>query len=574
MNSKIKLIQKYLKKNNFKFYLFTNSDMHLNESPNLNQKDIFILTGFDCSHGYLLIMTDKIVFFTDSRYSLAANKFFSKQTLVYDINKLRISEYLKSIGSNYKGLIDPNLFSLKDFKLLSKDISTNNIKIIPFYKKIIAKNYYPKFDKSYPFSLPLKYIPRPFTKNIEWIKKNLTSQGFIIWNNAHVAYLLNIRSFELHNSTKPFAGLFISNQTKKPVLISNNKNLKNLKKIQNSFYLFSKNKFINFIKRKKINLIELDFKYSNVDIYLSLLKISKIRNSSINIDKFISKKTKTEFQNISFCHKEDGFALTRFIIKIKNNLSEYKDEYSFINDLYNTRKDGINFFRNSFDYISALDKNGAIVHYKPTLKKSDKLINQSILLLDSGAHYLEGTTDVTRVFKLKKIIKIDIKNYYTYLLKSLIKIENSTFNKRTTGSDLDIFIRRYLLKYNISYGHGTGHGVGYFNDVHEKYPIISSNFNQRLLNNNLFSVEPGYYSNNEFGLRLENLYFSKIKDDKLKLSNITLVPYDLDLINWKLLSIKEKKFLKTYHKKIFNLFKDKFNDFEKKYFIKELINKI
>ena len=98
-------------------------------------------------------------------------------------------------------------------------------------------------------------------------------------------------------------------------------------------------------------------------------------------------------------------------------------------------------------------------------------------MLDSGAHYLEGTTDVTRVIKLNNSKNAQIKKYYTYLLKSLIKLENTIFNLNSTGSDLDNFIRKYLLKFGISYGHGTGHGVGYFNDVHEKYPIISPSFN-------------------------------------------------------------------------------------------------
>ena len=109
------------------------------------------------------------------------------------------------------------------------------------------------------------------------------------------------------------------------------------------------------------------------------------------------------------------------------------------------------------------------------------------------------------------------------------------------------------MLYNISYGHGTGHGVGYFNDVHEKYPVLSPNSKQIILNNNLFSIEPGFYMNNKFGLRLENLYFSEILNQKVKLINVTLVPYELSLIDWKLITDKGRKFLKNYHKKIFKI---------------------
>ena len=102
-------------------------------------------------------------------------------------------------------------------------------------------------------------------------------------------------------------------------------------------------------------------------------------------------------------------------------------------------------------------------------------------MIDSGAHYLEGTTDITRVFKLYTPVKNKVKNAYTYLLKSLLKLEKTYFSKNLLASELDSFIRSYLHKFNITYGHGTGHGVGYFNDVHEKYPIISPYLIKRYL---------------------------------------------------------------------------------------------
>ena len=100
--------------------------------------------------------------------------------------------------------------------------------------------------------------------------------------------------------------------------------------------------------------------------------------------------------------------------------------------------------------------------------------NRNILLIDSGAQYLEGTTDITRVIKIGKKNFSKIKYSYTYLLKSLIKIENKIFPRNTRSSEIDLFIRNYLSKFKIYYSHGTGHGVGNFGDVHEKYPIISS----------------------------------------------------------------------------------------------------
>ena len=158
--------------------------------------------------------------------------------------------------------------------------------------------------------------------------------------------------------------------------------------------------------------------------------------------------------------------------------------------------------------------------------------------------------------------------------KSLLKLEKKYFSKNLFASELDSFIRSYLHKFNINYGHGTGHGVGYFNDVHEKYPIISRLSNQKILSGNFFSIEPGFYVSNEFGLRIENLYFAKKYSNGIKLEGVTLVPYDLELINWKLITNQEKLGIKKYHQKIYETLKGQLGPQYKDYFKKYLIDKL
>ena len=574
MNKKVQLIQRFLIDNNYKFYLITNNDIHLNESPNLFQKDIYNISGFDCSHGYLLIFIDRIVFFTDSRYTLAASKFFPKSIKVYDLRNKSLSKYIIALGSNFKGIVDTKLISTQQFLDLSKHLSPAKITIHPLKAQIYQKVYFPDFNRSYAFSIPKNYIPRSYDKNIKWAKNRINSEGLLIWNNAHVAYLLNIRSFELDNSTKPFAGLFIPKKNAKPIIISNNSNLNNISKIKNNFQLLSFEKFKSFLKRNNFKKIEFEFKYTNYEIYYSLKKFLQIFETPINIDKYLSKKTKVEQKNIIKCHYEDGLTLTKFLIQLKTKKLKFKNEYHLSNALYELRKEGVNFFRNSFDYISAFDANGSIVHYRPLPSNSTIFKDQSLLLIDSGAHYLEGTTDVTRVLKLYSPVKKKIKSAYTYLLKSLLKLEKTHFPFNLLASDLDFFIRSFLQKYNINYGHGTGHGVGYFNDVHEKYPIISPVSNQKILNGNFFSIEPGFYVPHEFGLRIENLYFAKKIDNNIKLEGVTLVPYELDLINWKLINAQEKLSIKKYHQKIYHSFQGQLEPIYRSYFEKNLINKL
>ena len=309
-------------------------------------------------------------------------------------------------------------------------------------------------------------------------------------------------------------------------------------------------------------------------MYMRLSKFLNISETNINISKYLGIKTSKEIKNIENCHIEDGIAMTKFIIDLKQKKIKPKNEYEVSRYLYNIRKEGINFFRNSFDYISAFDSNAAIIHYKPTPNNSLSSKNRKILLIDSGAQYLEGTTDITRVIKVGEKNLSKIKYSYTYLLKSLIKIENKIFPRNTRSSEIDLFIRNYLSKFKIYYGHGTGHGVGNFGDVHEKYPIISQRSKDILAFNNIFSIEPGHYLDGQFGLRIENLYVTKPSNKNMKLKNITLAPYDLDLVNFNLITNFERKYIKRYHKQIYETLKLRLSNEHKNYFLKYLINKI
>ncbi len=568
------LIKKFLKDKKLDFYLITNNDLHLNESPNLDLKDIYNLFKFDCTRGYVLFFIDKFVFFTDSRYTLAAKKFFKNNCEIYNLSEITIVDYLIMQNKNLSGTLDSKAISVKEFRELNSKLEKNKIIFYPQLKNFFKKKYYPNFNISYPFSMPKYLIPRKFNDNLKKIKNNLKTEGILIWNNAHVAYLLNIRSFELLNSTKPFAGLLIPKKNIKPVLITNNFNINKISKISNNFNIFSEEKFIQYLKLSKFKSIETSYEFLNLNVYMRLSKFLNLSETKINISKYLGVKTSKEIGNIEACHIEDGLSVVKFIIDLKQKNINPKNEYEISEYLYNKRKEGINFFRNSFDYISAFDSNAAIIHYKPLPKKSLSYKNRNVLLIDSGAQYLEGTTDVTRVIKVGKKNFSKIKYFYTYLLKSLIKIENKIFPINVRSSKIDLYIRNYLSKFKIHYNHGTGHGVGNFGDVHEKYPIISSKSKDILANNNLFSIEPGHYVEGQFGLRLENLYVTRTLKGGLKLKNITLVPYDLELIDMKLITNFERIFIKRYHQKIYKILQSRLSSEHKRYFLKNLINKI
>ena len=187
--------------------------------------------------------------------------------------------------------------------------------------------------------------------------------------------------------------------------------------------------------------------------------------------------------------------------------------------------------------------------------------------MDSGGQYKLGTTDVTRTLSVGKAKKIQSLNY-TLVLKSHIKLNNAIFPKGTSGAFLDYISRSELWKSGKDFAHGTGHGVGYYLNVHEGPQAISKYNNIQLQEGMILSNEPGYYLNNKYGIRIENLVYVTKVLKKLQFDNLTYVPIDLDLVNFKMLTKKEKQYLFEYHLDVYAKISKYLNKNEKKWLIK------
>ena len=284
-----------------------------------------------------------------------------------------------------------------------------------------------------------------------------------------------------------------------------------------------------------------------------------------------SKKNIVEINNTIKSHIADGTALTKFIYWIKNNINKIKiSELSAQKKLEQFRKKNKNYVSPSFNTISGSGPNGAIVHYRANSKTNRIIKTKDVYLCDSGGQYHYGTTDVTRTICFSKQSQ-KIKNIFTKVLKGHIGVATYKLKKNTTGKKLDIVARSALKKAGLDYAHGTGHGVGYFLNVHEGPQAISKINNIKLEEGMILSNEPGYYETNKFGIRLENLVFIKKYKKKLWFENLTFAPIEKDLINFKLLNKKEKKYLNEYHKKIYMILGSYLNKDEKSW-LRSFIN--
>ena len=263
-------------------------------------------------------------------------------------------------------------------------------------------------------------------------------------------------------------------------------------------------------------------------------------------------------------HVSDGVALTKFIYWIKNINKKQITEVQAQKKLEKFRKRSKDYLYPSFDTIAGAGKNGAIVHYRATKKNCKIISNNDVFLCDSGGQYKYGTTDVTRTICFSNQNQ-KIKDIFTKVLKGHIAVATTNLHENNIGKKIDIRARKFLKKDNLDYAHGTGHGVGFFLNVHEGPQSLSKNNKIKIREGMILSNEPGYYEKNKFGIRIENLVYVKKINQKEFFENLTVVPIEKQLINFKLLTSFEKDYLFKYHVEVYSKISKFLNSKEKKW---------
>ncbi len=230
------------------------------------------------------------------------------------------------------------------------------------------------------------------------------------------------------------------------------------------------------------------------------------------------------------------------------------------------RKKSNSYLFPSFDTIAGSGPNGAIIHYKSNNITNRRIKKKDILLIDSGGQYKWGTTDVTRTTS-NGVYSNKIKNNFTRVLKGHIAVVTCDLKKSFNGYLIDKLARKPLKNVGLNYSHGTGHGVGFFLNVHEGPQSISRYNRIPIKEGMILSNEPGYYLKNKYGIRIENLIYVKKIKNKLIFKNLTYAPIDLDLINFKILTKKEREYLFDYHLEVYSKLSKYLNKNEKKWLI-------
>ncbi|MDR1371303.1 MAG: aminopeptidase P family protein, partial [Dysgonamonadaceae bacterium] len=298
------------------------------------------------------------------------------------------------------------------------------------------------------------------------------------------------------------------------------------------------------------------------------------------VDMLKSIKNDTEIAGFRNAMKKDGVALSRFWMWLEKSLEkgETVTELDVEEKLREFREQQPMYFGESFSSIVGYAEHGAIVHYSATEETNVRIRPESFLLIDSGAQFFDGTTDITRTFAVGEVNDV-MKNDYTAVLKGNIDLSMAKFPKGTKGVQLDLLARKALWENGVNYLHGTGHGVGHFLNVHEGPQSIRMEYNPVAMEPGMVtSNEPGIYRAGEYGIRIENLILTVKAEETpttafYRFETLTLCPIDKTPVNRSLLSREEIDWLNNYHKRVYDILSPELNENEQKW-LKEKTDEI
>lgn len=550
MSKVIERLKRGMNEQNIDLYLLPTQDEFLGEYVPDHGKRLEYMTNFTGSNGMAIFNTKgQDYFYTDGRYLLQAAKQLDSGFEVLDMRAEPLGKKLQSLTS--EGLIvgiDPKLHNISQIDAISKIVPPDKMVFVD--SNIVDEVWEdrPKASYSNIDLHPLKFAGESHSDKKAKILKKLQENevdAVIITNPHSVCWLLNIRGRDLDYTPLLLARAVLYSSGEVKIFCDNGADEEVLKYFDNNnISIHSSEKFekeIEGLSSKRVSI-------SKAAPYWLKMKLPEavIEEDYCEYPKAI--KNKVELEGAKIAHERDGKAVSKLIDWIQDAVSKGKKitEYDVLKKSVEFRSEQKNFVCPSFPTIAGFKENGAIIHYKPD-EDSKEISGDGILLIDSGGQYLEGTTDITRTISIGNPTQEQIHDF-TLVLKGYIAVATAKFKPGTTGADLDKLARQYLKEEGKDYAHGTGHGVGSFLSVHEGPHSISHVSKVPLMPGMIVSIEPGYYKEGEYGIRIESLAFVKEKGEILEFEVLTICQIDENLVDCSLLSNEEKNYLNSYKK--------------------------
>ena len=546
-------------------YIIPTSDPHQSEYLPDHYKERQFISGFTGSAGTAVITPNEAKVWTDSRYFLQAAKELSSSE--FELMKMgdedypTVEEYLEENVNEFgKIAFNGNLFSVKEYKKLSESMGSRTLVSDIDYISNLWKDR-PELRKDKVWVLGEEYTGESAESKLNRVREYMDKNGYdyyFIGAVEDICWLLNIRGNDIDYNPVVLSYMLIS-KDRAYLCIDQDKldgevkeYLDNNKiKLHSYDYIFT---LLKDIPGK--NRIFLDPARTNVAIYDAInsnVKVSTGTNITTNMKAIKSEK---EIENTKQAYIIDGVTLVKFFNWLEVGATTGTlNEYVASKKLHELRAENESFVEESFESIIGFKDNAAIVHYAPANVGSKTITTEGMILIDSGAHYKEGTTDITRTIALGNTSQAE-KDDYTLVLKSHIALFLAKFKEKTTGARLDAIAKYPLWQAGKDFFHGTGHGVGYLLTVHEgpqrlgMGPGSEIEFKEHMFT----SVEPGLYITDSHGIRIENqAVVQKALENEfgkfLEFENLTFVPIDTRPINVDMLTNDEINWINDYNKK-------------------------
>lgn len=567
IDKRVEKLRELMRERKIDAYIVATSDPHQSEYLADYYKTREFISGFTGSAGTAVITMEEAKLWTDSRYFIQAERELAGSE--FELMKMgaedcpTIIEYLdENIAEFGKIGFDGKCYSVTGYKDLSENMGARIlISDLDYISKIWEDR--PSMPKSKVWIHDDKYSGLRLSDKLHILREKMSENNAdysFIGAPEDICYLLNIRGNDVDYNPVVLSYMLVSHD--RAYLCIDEEKLdgpvrEHLE--ENGVSIYSYNHIYTLLKNiPGKNRVYLDPSRTNVAIYDSINSNVKISQGTNLTSLMKAIKTDTEIENTKKAYILDGVSLVKFFNWLEVGAKTGSlNELVASNKLHDLRSENESFIEDSFETIAGYKENAAIVHYAPSKTGSKTIRDEGMILVDSGGHYKEGTTDITRTLALGSL-REDEKIDYTLVLKSFLSLFLAKFKDKTTGQRLDMIAKYPLWKAGKDFFHGTGHGVGFVLTVHEGPQAISERNTVEFVENMTSSIEPGLYIENSHGIRIENeVYVKKAFDNDfghfLEFENLTYVPIDTRPIKLNMLSTEEIDWVNSYNNKCYEL---------------------
>lgn len=586
-NEKLSVLRKSMQSHNIDTLIIPSSDAHMSEYLPECAKMRNYFSGFTGSAGTLVVTKEESGLWVDGRYFVqAAQQLDGSEIVLYRMKEKgvpTINEFLKNKMQSGQTLgIDGSVISIAEYKSYKSTLAQNNVEIKSVPCAAECWQNRPSMPATQVYTHDIKYTGDSAAQKLDKLRKSLAEKdatSIVICGLPSVAWLLNIRASDIANN--PYALAFCAVSQESATLFINcarvpasvQADLKTNGVLLSNYgdltaYLSNINKAETFL---------LDRDTITFDVYNAIEQNSNLSiicgTEPVLLQKAI--KNSVEISNIRNAHIKDGCAMVKFQMQLEQRMAsgQKTTEIDICDILRNERMNQPLCMGESFGTIAAYGANAAMMHYSPNPATCATLEPRGFLLVDSGAQYLDGTTDITRTYSMGNLTERERK-YYTYVLKSNLNLAKIIFMEGCSGANVDIIARAAVWEHGIDYRCGTGHGVGFLGGVHEGPHSMRTTNTVPFLPGMIVTNEPGIYEENDLGIRIETelLCVEKMETVYGKFYGfecITYCPIDLTPVIPSLLNAEEINCLNEYHANVYKVLSPFLNDEEQKWLHKK-----